>query len=154
MFTNQAATVADYLAQLPEDRRTTIATVRDVILRHLPDGYEEMIGWGAITYAIPLEKYPDTYNKQPLCVAALAANKNYCSIYLMAAYGDGATRQSLEAAFKKAGKKLKMGKACVRFRTADDLPLDVVGAAIGALAPAKYIGIYEGSRRKSGVQKS
>jgi hypothetical protein len=153
MFTNKAATVAEYLAQLPEDRRTTIAAVRDVVLRHLPDGYQEMIGWGAITYAIPLERYPATYNKQPLCVAALAANKNYCSIYLMGAYGDGKTRQSLEAAFKKAGKKLDMGKACIRFKTADDLPLDVVGAAIAKLPAEEYIRIYEASRRKRGVQK-
>jgi hypothetical protein len=148
MFTNQAATVGEYLAQLPDERRTTIARVREVVLGHLPDGYEEMIGWGAITYAIPLAAYPNTYNKQPLCIAALASNKNYCSLYLMGAYGDPKTRALLEAGFKKKGKKLDMGKSCVRFKSADDLPLDVVGAVVAGISPAQYVKIYEASRRK------
>jgi uncharacterized protein YdhG (YjbR/CyaY superfamily) len=148
MFANKAATVDEYLAQLPADRRTAIARVRDVVLRHLPDGYQEMIGWGAITYAIPLEVYPHTYNKQPLCIAALASTKNHCSLYLMGAYGDTATRAFVEAGFKKHGKKLDMGKSCIRFRSPDDLPLDVVGAVVARISPAQYVTIYEASRRK------
>src|SRR4051812_15173836 len=114
MFTNTAKTVNEYLKGLPPDRRKALSTVRDVVLEHLPKGYREQIGWGAITYAIPLEDYPHTYNGQPLCVAALAAGKNHCSIYLMAAYGDSKTRKSLEDAFRKSGKKLNMGQSCVR----------------------------------------
>jgi hypothetical protein len=153
MFANTALTVAEYLAKLPADRRATISAVRDVVLRNLPDGYEEMIGWGAITYAIPLAAYPNTYNKEPLSIAALASNKNYCSLYLMGAYGDEKTRRALEAGFERSGKKLDMGKACVRFKTAEDLPLDVVGAVIAKITPAKYIEIYEASRRQGGVRK-
>lgn len=148
MFTNKARTVAEYLKQLPADRRKTLSTVRNVVLENLPKGYREEIGWGAITYAIPLADYPDTYNGQPLCVAALSAGKNYCSIYLMAAYGDTKTRKSLEDAFRKSGKKLDMGKACVRFKSADDLPLDAIGEIIAKVTPEKYIKTYEAGRKK------
>jgi uncharacterized protein YdhG (YjbR/CyaY superfamily) len=148
VFTNKAKTVGEYLKQLPADRRTTLSAVRNVVLEHLPKGYKEAIGWGAITYAIPLADYPDTYNGQPLCVAALSAGKNYCSIHLMAAYGDTKTRKWLEDAFKKSGKKLDMGKACVRFKTADDLPLDAIGEIIAKVTPDKFIKTYEAARRK------
>ena len=148
MFTAKAKTVGEYLKQLPPDRRKSLSTVRAVVLENLPKGYEESIGWGAITYAIPLADYPDTYNGQPLCIAALSAGKQYCSIYLMAAYGDSETRTWLERQFEKSGKKLDMGKACVRFKTPDDLPLDAIGKVIARVSPKKYIEVYEASRRK------
>jgi len=148
VFTNKAKTVGEYLKQLPADRRKTLSAVRNVVLENLPKGYKETIGWGAITYAIPLEDYPDTYNGQPLCVAALSAGKAYCSIYLMAAYGDTKTRKWLEDAFRKSGKKLDMGKACLRFRTPDDLPLDAIGQVIAKVTPDKYIKTYEAVRKK------
>ena len=149
MFTNRAATVSEYLTQLPPEQRAALQAVRSVVLQNLPNGFEEAMGWGAITYAIPLADYPDTYNGQPLCVAALSAGKQYCSIHLMAAYGDPKTREWLEQQFVKAGKKLDMGKACVRFRKPDDLPLDAIGALIGRITPAKYIKAYEESRRRA-----
>jgi uncharacterized protein DUF1801 len=148
VFTNKAKTVGEYLKQLPADRRKTLSAVRDVVLENLPKGYTEEIGWGAITYAIPLEDYPNTYNGQPLCIAALSAGKSYCSIHLMAAYGDTKTRKWLEEAFKKSGKKLDMGKACVRFKTPDDLPLDAIGQIIAKVTPDQYIKTYEAGRKK------
>jgi hypothetical protein len=148
MFKNKAATVAEYLAALPEDRRAVVSAVRDLILRHLPRGYEEAINWGAITYGIPLERYPDTYNGQPLSYVALAAQKNYVSLYLMGVYGDPKQLAFLQAAFKKAGKKLDMGKSCVRFRTPDDLPLDAIAKLVAWVTPEQYIQFYEAARRK------
>ncbi len=148
MFATKAKTVGEYLKQLPADRRKSLSAVRAVVLENLPKGYQEAVGWGAITYAIPLTDYPDTYNGQPLCIAALSAGKQYCSIHLMAAYGDPKTRTWLEEQFKKSGKKLDMGKACVRFKTPDDLPLDVIGQVIARVSPKKYIEVYEAARRK------
>ena len=153
MFTNTAKTVKEYLNGLAPDRRTALSAVRNVVLDNLPKGYREGIGWGAITYSIPLEEYPDTYNGQPLCVAALAAGKNHCSIYLMAAYGDSQTRRWLEDAFKKSGKKLNMGKSCVRFQTPDDLPLGAIGEAIAMVPPEKYIATYEAARKKQAGER-
>jgi uncharacterized protein YdhG (YjbR/CyaY superfamily) len=148
MVDKRAATVKEYLAWLPEDRRKVISKVRSVIRKHLPKGYEEKVTYGVISYQVPLKTLPDTYNGQPLCYAALAAQKNHNALYLMAAYGDAKQRAELEQAFKTAGKKLDMGKACVRFKSADDLPLPAIGKLIAAVPPAKYIATYEASRKR------
>ena len=148
MASSSARTISAYLAELPPDRRKTIAAVRAVIRAHLPKGYRESMGYGMICYSVPLARYPDTYNGQPLCYAALAAQKGYCSVYLMGVYGDTAQAKAFREGFKRAGKKLDMGKSCVRFKTADDLPLDVIGAAVAATPVDAFIASYERSRRK------
>ncbi len=157
---SNAATVQEYLASLPEDRRKDIETVRNVILKNLPKGYVESIYWGMIGYAIPLSRYPNTYNKQPIGPAALAAQKNYNALYLMAVYSDPATEQWFKDEYKKSGKKLDMGKSCLRFKSADDLPLDLIGKLIARFPVDEYIKLYEqgldtyGKRTKgSGVKK-
>jgi hypothetical protein len=149
MATSPVTTVKQYLDALPEERRTVVKQVRSVIKRHLPKGYREAIGWGMIVYAIPLSRYPKTYNGLPLCYAALAAQKNYFALYLMSAYGDRKQAATLKEAFRKAGKKLDMGKSCVRFRKLDDLPLDAIGAFIARTPPEAYIKVYEASRKKT-----
>jgi uncharacterized protein YdhG (YjbR/CyaY superfamily) len=148
MVMSKAATVKDYLAELPADRREAISTVRAVIRTHLPKGYKETVGYGMICYSVPLSTYPKTYNGQPLCYAALAAQKRHCAVYLMNVYGDTPTAKAFRDAFKKAGKKLDMGKSCVRFRAADDLALDALGQAIAATPVADFIAIYERARKK------
>jgi transposase len=140
---SDAATVEEYLAGLPEDRREAISTVREVIRKHLPAGVVEAVNWGMIAYEIPLSAYPDTYNGQPLMYAALASQKNYMAIYLHAVYGSEELRKRFEAAYQASGKKLDMGKSCVRFKTLDALPLDVIADAIGAGSVEKYLTRYE-----------
>jgi hypothetical protein len=141
-------TPAQYIASLPADRAKTIAAVRSLVNKHIPRGYEECIVWGTIGWVIPLSRYPDTYNKQPICYVALASQKNYCSLYLMGAYTYGSASQlpQLKTAFKAAGKKLNMGKCCVHFRSPDDLPLEAIGKLICAISSEKWIEIYEQSR--------
>jgi hypothetical protein len=144
---SSAATVEAYLESLPAERRTALAAVRAVILRHLPAGYEEGMLWGMITYTIPLSRYPKTYNGQPLMYAALAAQKNHMSLYLTYAYMNPEAERWLRSAFAAHGKRLDMGKACLRFRRLDDLPLDVIGEAIAQATPEAYIARYEQSRK-------
>ncbi|HLK03964.1 MAG TPA: DUF1801 domain-containing protein [Candidatus Acidoferrum sp.] len=139
-------TPAQYIASLPADRAKTIATVRAFVNKHIPRGYEECLVWGTIGWTIPLSRYPDTYNKQPICYVALSSQKNYCVLYLMAAYGSASQLEQLKAAFKAAGKKLDMGKCCVHFETPDDLPLEPIGKLISAISSEKWIEIYEESR--------
>jgi hypothetical protein len=129
---SKAATVREYLETLPGERRDAIGKVRKTILKNLPRGYEEAINWGFITYQVPLSVYPDTYNKQPLMYAALASQKNYMAVYLCNVYGLASLRDQLIAGFKAAGKKLDMGKSCIRFRKVEDLPLDVIGKLVAA----------------------
>jgi hypothetical protein len=148
MADTKATTVQQYLDELPAEKKEVIAAVRQFICKHLPDGYEETIGFGGITYSIPLQQYPNTYNKQPLCYLALAAQKNYCSLYLMSAYGYEPHEKALKDGFRAAGKKLDMGKSCLRFRAVDDLALEVIAPLIASIPPDKWIQIYEDSRKK------
>jgi hypothetical protein len=143
----QAATVEGYLEQLPADRRAAIAAVRDVIVKNLPKGYEETMNWGMISYQIPLGHYPNTYNGQPLMYAALASQKNHMAVYLCVCMSKEIETWFREE-FRKAGKKLDMGKSCVRFKKLDDLPLAVIGKAIKKVSPKAYIANYEKSRNR------
>ena len=149
MVMSAAKTVDGYLASLPEDRRKIISTVRDVVRKRLPKGYVEQMDYGMIYYCVPLDRYPETYNGHALCYAGLAAQKNYNAIYLMGVYGDGANAKKFKAAFEKAGKKLDMGKSCVRFKSVDDLELNAIGDAIAAMPMDDYIAYYEKSRLKT-----
>jgi uncharacterized protein YdhG (YjbR/CyaY superfamily) len=148
MATSKAATVEEYLTELPPERREIVAKVRDVVRRNLPKGYVETMNWGMISYELPLDRYPNTYNRQPLVYAALAAQKNYNALYLMSTHLDTAERKKFADAFKRAGKKLDMGKSCVRFKTLDDLPLDAVARVIASTPPEKFIAQHEAGRAK------
>src|SRR5262245_60727668 len=126
MVSSRATTVREYLAALPPERRDDLAALRALVRKHLPRGFEEGMQYGMIAWHVPLARYPQTYNGQALTVAALAAQKGYGSLYLMTVYGDPEVERWFKAAFRAAGKKLDMGKSCLRFRTLDDLPLDVL----------------------------
>jgi hypothetical protein len=142
-------TPAQYIASLPADRAKTIAAVRAVVNKHIPRGYEECLVWGTIGWTIPLSRYPDTYNKQPICYVALSSQKQYCSLYMFGAYWNAGQLEQLKAAFKAAGKPLHMGKSCVNFQSPDDLPLDEIGRLISAIPSERWIEIYEQSRLKT-----
>ena len=148
MARSTAGSVEDYLQELTRERREVLQAVRKVVLDNLPAGYVETMNWGMISYEIPLERYPDTYNKRPLMYAALASQKNYMSLYLMCVYSHKESRGRFEEEFKASGKKLNMGKSCVRFKRLEDLPLDVVGEAIAGTSVDAYIRFYQESRTK------
>jgi uncharacterized protein YdhG (YjbR/CyaY superfamily) len=146
---SKAATVAEYLSELTPEERADIQKVRSVIKKNLPKGYKESVQWGMICYSIPLSRYADTYNGQALCYAALAAQKNHNAVYLMNVYGHPGTEKWFKARYKASGKRLDMGKSCVRFRRADDLPLDVIGEAIARTSVEDYIGYHEKARGRT-----
>lgn len=146
MVSSKAATVAQYLAELPPDRLAEIERVRDAVNASLPDGYHEGIGFGMILWFVPLERYPDTYNKQPLGYAALAAQKNYNSLYLNCVYSSKESSERVQEAFAAAGIKPDMGKCCIRFKTADKLPLEAIKEEIASTSPDGFIRIYEEAR--------
>ena len=148
MVRSAAATVEEYLQELVPDRREEIQAVRELVLDNLPPGYVETMNWGMITYEIPLERYPETYNKQPLMYAALASQKRYMSLYLMCVYSHRESRIWFEERFKASGKKLNMGKSCVRFRRVEDLPLDLIAETVAGTSVEDYIKFYEASRRR------
>jgi hypothetical protein len=154
---SEATTVEAYLAALPEDRRRAIEAVRKVILENLDAGYEEGIRYGMIGYYVPHRVYPAGYHcdpKQPLPFAAVASQKGYMSVYLMCIYGHEVLRSWFEEAWAKAGKKLNMGKSCVRFKKLDDLALDVIGEAIRQVPTRKYIEYVESARTAAGAGRA
>jgi hypothetical protein len=150
-----AETVAEYLAGLTQDRRQAIELVRRTILDHLPQGYEEAMNWGMITYQVPLDRYPDTYNGQPMMYAALASQKNHMAVYLLGIYSSDEAREEFETAYKATGKRFDVGKSCVRFKKLDDLPLDLIGDTIASMEVEQMIALVESvhSGRKSGQGK-
>ena len=144
-----APTVEAYLAKLPADRRAAIAKVRDVVNANLPAGYEEGVQYGMISWYVPLSRFPETYNGQPLAVASLASQKSYMALYLMSVYGHQELAAWFRGAFAQAGKKLDMGKSCVRFKSIEALPLDVIGETIRRVPVDAFLGYYEDARAGS-----
>lgn len=141
-----AKTVQEYLASLPKERRADMQAVRSVILKNLPKGYVENYGYGMIGYAVPLKLYPAGYHAkkgEPLPYAALASQKHFMALYSMAVYGDKKLLEWFQKAYKASGKKLDMGKSCIRFKKLDDVPLDVIGELIAKISVKDYIAFYE-----------
>ncbi len=148
---SKAPTVDAYLASLPEDRRAALQAVRKVFLANLdrgPDGksgFTEAMQYGMIGYAVPHSIFPPGYHcdpKQPLPYAGIASQKNHMSIYLMCIYGHGEAESQFRTAWAKSGKKLDMGKACIRFKKLDDLALDVIAATLKRITLKKYVDFY------------
>jgi hypothetical protein len=149
MVSSNAASVEQYVAELPPDRAAEIEAVRALVNAHLPDGYVEAMDYGMITWAVPLSTYPDTYNGHPLAVAALAAQKNYCSLYLMTVYSAAGRIPEDEFRARWNGpKRLDMGKSCVRYKRAADLDLDLIAEVIAATPPDALVAAAEAARRR------
>jgi len=154
---SKATTVQEYLSSLPADRRDAIERVREVILANLDEDYEEGMAYGMIGYSVPHRIFPAGYHTDPrqgLMFAALASQKNFMSVYVMGLYTgcDGANESELvrwfrDAWAKSGKKKLDMGKACIRFKKVDDLPLDVLGEAIRRIPAKVYVENYVNARR-------
>jgi hypothetical protein len=149
MVSSTASTVEQYLASLPADRRAAIARVRDVVNARLPRGYEETMQYGMISWIVPRSRLAETYNGQALALASLASQKQYMALYLMSVYSESKLGAWFKSAYEASGKKLDMGKACVRFKTLDALPLEVIGQAIAKVPVDDYVATYEASRSKT-----
>ncbi|MGK0276268.1 MAG: hypothetical protein ACI9N0_002657 [Ilumatobacter sp.] len=143
-----ATSVEEYIAELPPERADVVQHVRELVLASLPQGVVESINYGMIAYEIPLERYPDTYNKQPLMYAALAANKNSFSLHLHGVYASAEVEKQLRDAYAANDMKLDMGKSCVRFKRLDQLVPSAIAASMSSVSVADYIELYEASRRR------
>ena len=154
MASSTATTPDEYLAALPDDRRAVVQAVRDVVNANLPDGYREGMSHGMIAWYVPLDRFPDTYNGEPLGLGALASQKNHLSLYLNGVYGDRATEAWFRERWQESGKKLDMGKSCVRFRRVEDLPLDVIGETIARTDVETFLRMYRDARGSSRARRA
>lgn len=153
---SKASTVEQYIAELPEDRRATVTKLRSLVRKHLPKGFTEQIQYGMIGYVVPHRHYPAGYHtnpKDPLPFAAIASQKNHLALYLMSPTMKPEIEAAIRAGFQASGKKLDMGKSCIRFKKLEDLALDAIGEAIASLSMADYIIAYEDSRKAARARR-
>lgn len=143
---SKATTVDQYLKELATDRRNDINAIRGVLEAHLPEGYEEIMQYGMIGYVVPHRLFPQGYHcdpKQPLCFAGLASQKNHLSLYIMPLYGESPELTWFEQEWKKSGKKLDMGKCCIRFKKAEDIPVDLIGKLVARWPVSRWVEVYQ-----------
>ena len=148
MVKSKASTVEEYISELPEERINDIKAVRILIIENLPKGYVETMQYGMITYVIPIDRYPNTYNGLPLGYISLASQKNYMALYLMNVYSNKEIESNFKDRYIASGNKLDMGKSCVRFKKLKDLPLDLIGETIAMTSVDDFISVYEESRNR------
>ena len=149
---SKAGTVRQYLSKLPSERRNMIEAVRRVILANLDPDLEEGMQYGMIGYSVAHRVYPDGYHcdpRQPLPYAALASQKQYVSLHVMSVYSKPGEEQWVRDRWKAAGKKLDMGKGCIRFRKLDDLPLEAIGELFRRVSARDYVACYEAIRTRT-----
>lgn len=149
MVSSKAATVTQYLQELPLERRQIVQAVRKVIKANLPHGLKEGMLYGMICYYIPLKDFPVTYNKQPLVYAGLASQKNYLSVYLNNVYSNPKTEAWFVQQYAASGKKLPKGVSCINFKKLEDLPLELIGQAVAYNTTQEFIQMYEDARTSS-----
>lgn len=149
MAKSTATTPDEYIAALPEERRAMVERIRAVVRENLPDGFEEGMQYGMIGWYVPLERFNDTYNGEPLGLAALANQKGHVSLYLNSVYGNTDTESWFRERYAETGKKLDMGKSCVRFRRMDDVPLDLIADTIARTNVDEFVRFYEQARGSS-----
>ncbi|HEX8624458.1 MAG TPA: DUF1801 domain-containing protein [Allosphingosinicella sp.] len=148
MVSSRAPTPEAYLAELPPERAGLVSRLRDLVNANLPDGYVERMNWGMISWEVPPERYPNTYNGQPLVYAGLAAQKNHTALYLNCVYASEERTERLKAQWAAAGRKLDMGKSCLRFKRAEDVAEDVLAQTIRSIPVDRFIAEYEAERTR------
>jgi hypothetical protein len=149
MAGSKAPTPEAYLDELPPERAKFVSRLRDLVNANLPDGYSERMNWGMISWEVPSERYPDTYNGQPLVYAGLAAQKNYTALYLNCVCGSEERTERLKARWAASGRKLDMGKSCLRFKRPEDVAEDVLAETIRSIPVDRFIAEYEAGRARA-----
>ncbi len=149
---SNAKTPDEYIESLPEDRKAAVSAIRKVVNDNLPKGFKECMGYGAMGWVVPHELYPAGYHcdpKMPLSYMGVASQKNYISFYSMCLYGSDDQMDWFREEWPKySKKKLDMGKSCIRFKKAEDIPLELIGKLASKLTPQQWIEIYEKSMKR------
>jgi hypothetical protein len=148
LVSSKAATVDGYLAELDEHSRVEVSALRELILKNLQPGYQEAMAFGMICYQVPLAISGSTYNKEPLVAVGIASQKHHLSLYLMGVYASKDSAMEFESRWQRSGKKLDMGKACVRFRALAGADLDAIAWAVGLYSPKEFADLYLAARKR------
>ena len=150
---SKATTVSEYLNEIPEDRKSGFNKLRDVILKNIPEGFNECMGYGMMGYSVPHTIYPNGYHcnpKMPLPFAGMASQKNFIAFYHMGIYADAELLEWFTSEFPKySKKKLDIGKSCMRFKKSEDIPFELIGELMQKITVEKWINTYETVFKKS-----
>lgn len=142
-----AKTPDQYFQELPEERKEAMLKLRQIIKKNLPEGFEEMMGYGMLGYAVPHSIYPKGYHcdpKQPLPFFGMASQKNSINIYHMGIYADSNLYDWFVSEYPKHSKaKLDMGKSCIRFKKPEHIPFELIGELLTKISVLEWITIYE-----------
>lgn len=154
---SSAATVDEYLAGLPEDRRGVMTELRKAVKKNLPKGFKEVMGYGNMGWVVPHSMYPDGYHcdpKAPLPFLGIASQKNHIAVYHMGIYASGDLLEWFHAEWPKhSSKKLDMGKSCIRFKKAEDVPVALIGELASKMTPRQWIDLYETSFKSTSRER-
>ena len=148
MVSSAATTVDEYLASLDDPRRTQVSELLQLIRESIAQGYDECMRWGMISFEVPMSVSGPTYNQQPLNYVALASQKNYISIYLLGIYASADLTNEFHERWAKSGKKLNMGKACVRLKNLEQADLETIKWAVGLANPIEYVAAVQVARKR------
>jgi uncharacterized protein YdhG (YjbR/CyaY superfamily) len=154
---SKATTVDQYLSEVPYERQEAINKLRKVILKNLPKGFKEGMGYGNMGYFVPHAIYPAGYHcnpKDPLPFAGLASQKNSINFYHMGIYTDPKLMKWFMDEYAKTGLgKLDMGKSCMRFKKPENIPYALIGELMSKITVDDWIAMYESVLKNSRKQK-
>jgi len=150
---SNATSPEQYIGELPEDRKTAIATLRNMVLKNLPTGFKEVMCYGMLGYVVPHSIYPAGYHcdpKQALPFMTIASQKNYIAFHHMGLYGMKELLEWFEQEYPKhSTAKLDMGKGCVRFKKPENIPYDLLGELVKKVSVNDWIAFYEKAWKKA-----
>jgi Domain of unknown function (DU1801) len=149
---SDATTVEEYLDGLDNDRRAQIEPVYRLVHDAMPAGYTESVDWGMISWSVPLESFPDTYNGKPLSYVCLAAQKRHNALYLMGLYSDSQEAEEFRARWTADGRRLDMGKSCLRFKDPAEINEDLIAETVAGMTPDRLIALHERARAERPVR--
>lgn len=152
-MTSNATTPEAYINELPEARKAAIIKLRETIVSHLPEGFQEGMSYGMIGYVVPHTLYPPGYHctpELPLPFMSFASQKNFIALYHMGLYANKELLDWFVAEYPKYCKyKLDMGKSCIRFKKVDDIPYQLIAALTQKMTPHEWINLYETNIKKT-----
>lgn len=147
-----ANTPEEYINSIPEERKQLMTELRNIIRKNLPEGFEEVMSYGMISYVVPHSLYENGYHcnpKQPLPFMSIASQKNFVALYHMGIYADKDLLKWFVDEYEKRSKiKLDMGKSCIRFKKPDVIPMDLLGELASKMTTKEWIAIYESAIKK------
>lgn len=154
---SKATTVAEYLEELPEDRKASMTKLSEIIRKNIPEGFQETMSYGMIGYVIPHSIYPDGYHctpELPLPFANIASQKNFIAFYHMGMYGNPDLLEWFKTEYQKfSPKKLDAGKSCTRFKKPEDIPYELIGELMRKISVSEYIAFYEATFKNTKKSK-